>query len=359
MTTMHENDLQATEGARGEPVRSPLKIDLAGVKKKSELKAAANDPEFIRKSRLAFSESFGAAAWLLSHDPVYRDASLRVLETAVGTALRLGQYKIYRKEGVPFAYASWAYLSPEIADRVISGGMGLRPSEWQSGNELWVVDLKAPFGGEEVVREDIQSRVFKKTALRNLGASRLADMTDPTIQDPMEDLFSELDAKRPDGEIRIVRADEALRKRYIGLAAPFIKMFLMAGAFKGLGLDAGKIKGIVGRLIERSDAVLLVALHRGIPCGGFAGEMHEFGFGRDRFAQELAFIVHPRFRNKGVGAKLLAEFEVWAREQGAVWLQYVQASGLEPEAAENAYLRSGAQRAGYVYRKPLRQVRQS
>lgn len=337
--------------------KEPLRIDIGGVQKAAALKAAAADPEFLRKSRLTFSESFGAAAWLLSHDPLYRGVQLQGLEAAVGAPLRLGQYKIFRKEGMPFAYASWAFLSDEIAERVSSGGRGLTPDEWKSGDGLWLVDLIAPFGGRELVQEEIRDKVFRDRGFRHLAAARQASFAATESEShESQTIFSGLDAVETDGDIRIVRADEALRKRFGGLAVPFIKLFVMAGAFKGLGLDAAKIRRLAGQLIERPDALVLVALHRGIPCGGFAAELHEFGFGRDHYAQEVAFILHPRFRGKGVGQKLLAEFEVWARERGAVWLQYVQASGLEEVGAEKAYLKSGAQRAGYVYRKQL-QVR--
>lgn len=351
------DNVMAADAASAAPspsVKEPIRIDLAGMQKAAEMKAAAADPEFLRKSRLAFSESFGAAAWLLSHDPVYRGVPLQGLEAAVGAPLRLGQYRIFRKEGMPFAYASWAFLSDEIAGRVAGGGRALSPEEWKTGDALWLVDLIAPFGGVELVQEEVRSKVFKDRPFRHLAAERQTGFADTEQQAAASNaVFAELDAAEPDGDIRIVRADEALRKRFGGVAVPFIKLFVMAGAFKGLGLDAAKIRRVAGHLIERPDAVVLVALHKGIPCGGFAGELHEFGFGRDRFAQEVAFLLHPRFRGKGVGQRLLAEFEAWARERGAVWLQYVQASGLEEVAAEKAYLKSGAQRTGYVYRKQL------
>lgn len=346
---------QAGSALQPNKVVQPLKIDLSDIKKQADLKAASADLEIIRKRRLAFSESFGAAAWLLSHDAVYSGMSLRALEAAIGAPMRAGQYKIYRKQGTPFAYASWAYLNEEVEARVVSGGAGLKPDEWGSGEQLWLVDLIAPFGGVDLVKTDLKEKIFKDRNFQILSVRRQESFAElGPGEEAAESLFQDIGQTEPSADIRIVRADEALRKRYVHLAVPFIKLFLASGAFKGIGLDGAKIRRIVSQLIERPDAVLLVALHRGIPCGGFAGELLEFGFGRDCFAQEIAFIVHPRFRGKGVGARLLGEFEAWAKQRDAVWLQYIQASELAPEAAEAVYIRSGARRAGYVYRKPLR-----
>lgn len=348
------------EPSQRQAVRQPLQVDLSGLRQTAAVHEAASDPKLLRKSRLGFSESFGAAAWLLSHDPVYRNVSLHSLEAAAGAPIRLGQFRIFRKEAVPFAYASWAYLSEDVETRVKTGGTGLRPDEWQSGDRLWLVDLVAPFGGLELAQEEIRETVFKNKNFQHLSAQRQADRAgDLTAADSAELDFASLDIVASEAadagkHIKIIRADEKLRKMLRVAALPFVRLFVSAGAFKGMNLDTGKIRDLVTRLIERPDAVLVVALYRGIPCGGFAGEMVEFGFGRDHFAQEIAFILHPRFRGKGIGRRLLAEFESWGREKGAVWLQYMQASELEPEAAEAVYMQSGARRAGYIYRKELR-----
>ncbi|PPU94330.1 toxin-activating lysine-acyltransferase [Xanthomonas albilineans] len=63
-------------------------------------------------------------------------------------AIRLGQIMtLQTSRGLWVAYATWAYLSPEIASRRWSCDPPyLHMSEWNEGNELWLIDFVAPFG---------------------------------------------------------------------------------------------------------------------------------------------------------------------------------------------------------------------
>ncbi|WP_052689302.1 toxin-activating lysine-acyltransferase [Xanthomonas albilineans] len=63
-------------------------------------------------------------------------------------AIRLGQIMTLRNSrGLWVAYATWAYLSPEIAARRWNSDPPyLHLSEWNEGSELWLIDFVAPFG---------------------------------------------------------------------------------------------------------------------------------------------------------------------------------------------------------------------
>ncbi|MCG5436718.1 GNAT family N-acetyltransferase [Micromonospora foliorum] len=69
-------------------------------------------------------------------------------------------------------------------------------------------------------------------------------------------------------------------------------------------------------------------------------------FGRRASIEDLA--VHPDWRSRGVGAKLLAAARAWAYEQGAdyVFLE----SGLARTEAHRFYLREGATHAAAAFR---------
>ena len=41
-----------------------------------------------------------------------------------------------------------------------AGTTKLRPQDWKSGTELWVVEAVAPFGGADVMVADLKQRVF-------------------------------------------------------------------------------------------------------------------------------------------------------------------------------------------------------
>lgn len=53
-----------------------------------------------------------------------------------------GQYKIFRDEkNYPLAFVSWAKLNQECEDRILLGMKKLRPSDWNSGEHTWIIDI--------------------------------------------------------------------------------------------------------------------------------------------------------------------------------------------------------------------------
>ena len=62
-------------------------------------------------------------------------------------ALLQRQYRIFRDDTKqPVGLALWARVSPEVEERLASGGANkLKPEDWNSGDTLWLVDLVAPF----------------------------------------------------------------------------------------------------------------------------------------------------------------------------------------------------------------------
>ena len=55
---------------------------------------------------------------------------------------------LYDELGAPFAYASWAFLTPSVADELRSNPeRPLEMQEWNEGTQLWIMDVVAPGGG--------------------------------------------------------------------------------------------------------------------------------------------------------------------------------------------------------------------
>lgn len=70
----------------------------------------------------------------------------------------LRQFRLFYHEGKPAAVVLYARVSPEVAVRLDAGAPTLRPQDWQSGKELKVVKVIAPFGqAEQFARETTQS----------------------------------------------------------------------------------------------------------------------------------------------------------------------------------------------------------
>lgn len=122
-----------------------------------------------------YSEIFGSAAWLLAHATDFRGLPLAALDALITVPYRLGQLRLYRRQGKPVAVAAWAFVTPAVEERVLSGGEGLRPEEWQSGDRLWLVYMAAPFGEQQVVLDDLRSTLFGDRAIRPLAAECAMD----------------------------------------------------------------------------------------------------------------------------------------------------------------------------------------
>lgn len=112
----------------------------------------------------------GAVSWLMLAAPQTRQVRMEELEWRVMPALMLHQARIYLREETPVAFASWAWLSPAVAHRHAAGAGELLPAEWKSGDEPWIIDLLAPFGGEAEALQDLRETVFAGRDLRQLAA---------------------------------------------------------------------------------------------------------------------------------------------------------------------------------------------
>jgi cytolysin-activating lysine-acyltransferase len=75
-------------------------------------------------------------------------------------ALVLDQAKLFMRDNAPIAYVSWAKLSEDVAKRYQAAPHHLSASDWNSGEQIWIVDLCTPFGGMQEVMKDLRENVF-------------------------------------------------------------------------------------------------------------------------------------------------------------------------------------------------------
>ena len=53
------------------------------------------------------------------------------------------QFRLYYRDRLPIAYASWAFLSADAETRFLADPMALRPEHWASGERAYIVDVVA------------------------------------------------------------------------------------------------------------------------------------------------------------------------------------------------------------------------
>ena len=102
----------------------------------------------------------GAVSWLMMQQSATRHTLLSELEWRVMPALVLDQAKLFMRDNAPIAYVSWAKLSEPVAKRFQAAPHHLSASDWNSGEQIWIVDLCTPFGGMQEVMKDLRENVF-------------------------------------------------------------------------------------------------------------------------------------------------------------------------------------------------------
>lgn len=110
----------------------------------------------------------GAVAWLMMQGAATRHTLLSDLQWRVMPPLILDQAKLFMRDGLPLAYVSWALLSESAAERYQHPPHQLAASDWQSGNQVWIIDLLAPHGGADDVVKDLREKEFSGKAIYQL-----------------------------------------------------------------------------------------------------------------------------------------------------------------------------------------------
>jgi len=131
------------------------------VETKPAVEPQAQAPEAAQQEqRFDPAPIIGMVAGLMMDSPMHQHLFLADMKWLVIPAVALQQYRIFRKDGIPVAYVSWAMISEETEARLMEGKMRLRPDEWKGGDRVWIIDLIAPFGGQQAIMMDLKDKVF-------------------------------------------------------------------------------------------------------------------------------------------------------------------------------------------------------
>ncbi|MBT8458636.1 MAG: toxin-activating lysine-acyltransferase [Boseongicola sp.] len=103
----------------------------------------SREPEFPTEERLRV---YGDLAFLAMRSAHHRKMSVSILQAALEPPILLGQYKIFRFDGIPRGALTWAWLSQDAEERYLEGE-GFTFADWKSGDRLWIIDLMAPYKG--------------------------------------------------------------------------------------------------------------------------------------------------------------------------------------------------------------------
>lgn len=88
----------------------------------------------------------GAMFYLAGLTKTHQTRSLAQVLYAFETPFRLGQYHIFRQDGFPRGFVTFAGLSPSAEHKYAIAEQPLKDTDFTSGTSFWIIDLIAPFG---------------------------------------------------------------------------------------------------------------------------------------------------------------------------------------------------------------------
>lgn len=105
------------------------------------------------------SHMLGEMTWLLTQSPLHKAFSIADLEWLVMPALIHQQFYMFRDGDQPVGLAMWAKCTPAAVAKLDRGMIEpenrLTLEEWASGDQVWLVDLIAPFATTENKQREI------------------------------------------------------------------------------------------------------------------------------------------------------------------------------------------------------------
>ena len=90
--------------------------------------------------------AYGDMLFLAFRSPRHSQMAVSQLRSYLEPPLLLGQFRLFRFDGVARGMYTWAWLSPQAEHKLVSGEQ-LGSEDWNSGKRLWIIDLIAPYKG--------------------------------------------------------------------------------------------------------------------------------------------------------------------------------------------------------------------
>jgi cytolysin-activating lysine-acyltransferase len=150
--------------------------------KKSGTKSASKTTKSTSVQAPTVSHLLGEMTWLLTQSPLHRHFQLSDLEWLIMPALIHQQFYMFRENDQPVGLAIWAKCKAEAVKK-LEGGMiepqnRLSLEEWSNGDQIWLVDLIAPFANAENKHREIMIADLISGPLK--GKSFNFHQTDPS-----------------------------------------------------------------------------------------------------------------------------------------------------------------------------------
>ena len=108
---------------------------LAAIKREVRTWRSELDQDFL--DYMAISEAAGN----------HKDDDIQLVYAEIVLPMVMGNYIMLRESGKTVAYASWGFFSKAVSDiKMVSRKWLLVPEDYDTGREIWLMDVIAPYG---------------------------------------------------------------------------------------------------------------------------------------------------------------------------------------------------------------------
>jgi cytolysin-activating lysine-acyltransferase len=103
----------------------------------------------------------GEIASLMISSDLHINYRLKDIRDIFMPAVDTNQFRIYHnKNGFPVGFICWAFLSEKIDKLYGEGKYKLKPTDWNSGKNFWIIELIAPFGHGKQIISELRYKIF-------------------------------------------------------------------------------------------------------------------------------------------------------------------------------------------------------
>lgn len=111
---------------------------------------------------LQIESAVGVALILASKSNYHKYLFAHDFDWLIIPAVMFKQFYIFRDENNhPIAFITWAKLTEESEERILSGMKKLRPGDWRSGENIWIIDIIADPNLHEKILHQMHEHHFK------------------------------------------------------------------------------------------------------------------------------------------------------------------------------------------------------
>lgn len=111
---------------------------------------------------LSHNAQIGNAAALMMRSMRYQRYPVNCITAWIQPAIMHKQIRFFfDRHGGPVGYMTWAYLAPDVEQRLLNDPrFTMHLSEWNEGENLWILDLLAPNGFAKAIIRHARDNMF-------------------------------------------------------------------------------------------------------------------------------------------------------------------------------------------------------